>query len=222
MFAYLHGFASGPGSFKARAFRERFEAFGIDLQVPALDEGDFERLTLTRQRKVVEHLLAQATPPRILIGSSMGGYLAALHASRHPVDALVLLAPAVDFASRWRERLGTQTLENWRREGFVEVEHYALGRKARLSFDLMEDAPRHEPWPAVTAPTLVLHGRHDDIVPIERVERWVAMTPSARLVVLDSGHEMTECIDRLFDETCRFLAGVAAVRQVHPSLAKDV
>lgn len=217
MLLYLHGFASGPSSFKARHFASRFEDLGIPMAIPALDEGDFEHLTIGRQRAIVARLAAPLPRPHVLIGSSMGGYLAALHASEHPVDALVLMAPAVDFASRWRERLGEAELERWERDGFTEVDHHATGRKARLSYDLVLDADQHEPWPRVTAPTLVFHGRKDDVVPQDRVERWCELN-GAELVLFDAGHELTECVDEMFQRTRAFLAGVTAVRATYPTL----
>lgn len=207
MLLYLHGFASGPSSFKARRFAERFEALGHRLTIPALDEGDFEHLTISRQRALVARLCESAPRPHVLIGSSMGGYLAALHASEHPVDALVLMAPAVDFASRWRERLGRAELYRWQRDGSTWVDHHATGRRERLSYDLVLDAERHAPWPPVTAPTLVFHGRQDDVVPLDRVERWCEQN-RAELVLFDSGHELTECVDEMFERSRAFLAAV--------------
>ncbi len=215
---YLHGFASGPGSTKARHFARAFADKGIPVEIPTLDEGDFEHLTIGRQRALVERLLKDRPGPHVLIGSSMGGYLAALHAERHPVAALVLMAPAVDFARRWEERLGPAQLEAWRAKGSIEVDHYALGRPARIGYGLVEDAKLHSPWPRVDCPALVLHGRRDDVVPLPRVERWVAMTPTAQLRLYDSGHELTDCMDALTRAAFEFLAGVPSVRAAWPSL----
>ena len=90
---YLHGFASGPTSQKARFFRDRFAEKGITLEIPELDGGDFEHLTIGRQLLIIENLAAGG--PVSLIGSSMGGYLAALYASLHPETLkLVMMAPA--------------------------------------------------------------------------------------------------------------------------------
>ena len=72
MFAYLHGFASGPGSRKARAFADHFAALGVDVAVPALDEGDFPHFTLTRALAVVDRTLAGSRSPTVLFASSMG------------------------------------------------------------------------------------------------------------------------------------------------------
>ena len=106
---YLHGFASGPQSSKAQFFRARFAGLGIHLEIPALDGGDFENLTITGQLDVLAQVAGDQ--PVTLIGSSMGGYLAALFAARHSnVEKLVLMAPAFGFARRWAERLGEESL----------------------------------------------------------------------------------------------------------------
>jgi uncharacterized protein len=219
VFAYLHGFASGPGSFKAQRFRERLARDGVPLAIPALDGGDFERLTLTGQLAIVEATLRGGEGPTVLVGSSLGAYLAALHASRAAVDALVLMAPAVDFASRWAERLGAEAMARWRREGSIEVDHVASGRRARIGWGLMEDAARHVPYPRVFAPILVLHGRRDDVVPQARVERFAAMNPGARLVLLDSGHELIDVCDEVIDQARAFLASIPAIARAWPGLA---
>ncbi len=63
---YLHGFASSPGSKKARYFRDAFQ----DLIVPDLAESNFESLTITGQLAVVER---EARGRAVaLIGSSLG------------------------------------------------------------------------------------------------------------------------------------------------------
>src|SRR4051812_36390216 len=79
---YLHGFASGPQSSKAQYFRRRFEEIGVRMRIPDLTEGNFERLTIGGQLRVIERI-AGGDDVR-LMGSSMGGYLAALYAARHP------------------------------------------------------------------------------------------------------------------------------------------
>jgi len=56
---YLHGFASGPGSKKARYFTERLAECGVALEVPDLAEEDFENLTITGQLQVVDATVNQ-------------------------------------------------------------------------------------------------------------------------------------------------------------------
>lgn len=108
--------------------------------MPVLDRGDFEHLTISGQLAVVER--AAAGRPVALIGSSLGGYLAALYAARHPeVPRLVLLAPAFGFATEWPERLGAEAVEQWRRTGAREVFHYADARMRRLGLSASRRRP---------------------------------------------------------------------------------
>jgi hypothetical protein len=96
---YLHGFASSAASSKARFFAEHLRTAGAPIDIPDLAAGDFEHLTIGGQLRVIER--AAAGDPVALMGSSLGGYLAALYAARHPeVTRVVLLAPAFGFARR--------------------------------------------------------------------------------------------------------------------------
>jgi uncharacterized protein len=201
---YLHGFASSPSSSKARFFRDRLAAAGGNVSVPALDEGNFEHLTLSRQLTLLARA-AGAGPVR-LIGSSMGGYLAALYAARNPeVERLVLLAPAFRFHKRWTERLGRAELERWRATDSIDVYHYGEGRTRRLRYDLMEDSAQYEDFPAVRQPTLIVHGRRDDVVPVEFSEEFAAARPNVQLEVVDSGHDLLNVLERIEEKVVEFL-----------------
>lgn len=59
-FIYLHGFASSPRSTKAAFFSERLTRLGHAVDVPDLEQGDFEGLTITRQLAVVRREIARA------------------------------------------------------------------------------------------------------------------------------------------------------------------
>lgn len=201
---YLHGFASGPASRKARYFSERLEAAGARVAALDLTQGDFEHLTIRSQLKVVEQ--AAAGEPVALMGSSMGGYLAALYAARHTeVTRLVLLAPAFGFARRWPEILGPAAVENWRRTGWMDVSHYAESRNRAVSYALLEDAARYEDYPDFTQPVLIFHGAHDDVVPAEFSRRFVAEHPNAALEIVDSGHELLDVLESIGPKATGFL-----------------
>ena len=201
---YLHGFASGPDSQKAQYFRRQFAGCGIELEIPDLAEGDFENLTISGQLRVVER--AAAGEPVTVMGSSMGGYLAALYAARHrEVERVVLMAPAFGFARRWAATLGEETLQKWRRTGFLEMYHYGENRPANVSYKLIEDGERYEDYPDFSQPALIFHGRHDDTVPVAYSQEFAATHPNAQLEVLDSDHELLDVLDRMWTETVRFV-----------------
>ena len=202
---YLHGFASGPASRKAQFFRERFAERGLALEIPHMDEGDFERLTVTGQLKLVERL-ARGNPVT-LIGSSMGGYIAALYAARHPeVAKLVMMAPAFYFPRRWMETLEPEKAAAWQRDGKMGVFHYSEGRTRNIGYQLVRDAESYEPAPNVTQPALLFHGLKDDVVPVGYSEEFAAAHPeNVKLRLLDSGHALTDVLEEIWQESEAFL-----------------
>ena len=151
---YLHGFASGPESRKAQVFRARFENAGIPVTVPRLDGGFFFNLTISGQYEILS--TEAKGEPVVLVGSSMGGYLAALYASRHPeVEKLVLLAPAFGFQNRWPQMLGAEQFRAWEETGELEIFHYADQAARKVSWRLVEDAQNWDPVPHFTQPALI-------------------------------------------------------------------
>jgi pimeloyl-ACP methyl ester carboxylesterase len=202
---YLHGFASSPASRKASFFKEQLSQHGIDLTAPDLAEGDFRHLTITRQLEAADR--AAGAGPVFLIGSSMGGYLAALYAARHPaVKGLILLAPAFHFREHWVEIMGTDRFTRWRETGETMVFHYGENREVPLSFELMEDAEKYEACPKFGQPCLIFHGTADTVVPVQYSEDFAAQHPNVELVTLQSGHEMTDVLGNIWVKAWPYLA----------------
>jgi hypothetical protein len=202
---YLHGFGSGPSSKKARFFAAQAARLGLEFTVPDLAEGDFERLTITRQLAVVERTAAGRRVS--LIGSSLGGYLAALYAARHTagVGRVVLLAPAFGFARQWPARLGAERMEAWRRAGWMSVYHYGLERSLPLGFQLIEDGLRYEDFPDLRQPVLLIQGTRDDVVTPDWSRQYASARPNVELELVDSDHELAGVLDWLWDRIRRFL-----------------
>jgi len=203
----MHGFGSGPASRKARHLADRFAAEGLRLEVPDLTPGEdgFERSSPSSMLAEAEHALAGAPGPHAIVGSSLGGYLAAVAATRNPaIERLVLLAPAFRLFERWNRRLTDAEREEWRLLG-REVFHFASARKRRLGWQFHEDARGYPAFPEVRVPTLCISGRRDASVPLEDVAAFVARTPGARLVEVDDDHELAGSLDRVFEEALAFL-----------------
>ena len=208
---YLHGFASGPSSSKAQFFRAKFAERGIAIEIPQLDQGHFEALTITGQLSVIDRTVGG--DETILMGSSLGGYLAALYAARHSnIQRLILLAPAFQFPSRWHARYTPEQLDQWKSRGSWPVFHYAYGRELDLGYELMDDSLLYEDEPQFTQPCLIFHGIQDPVVPIELSRRMRDQHPNVSLVEFDSGHELTDVLDLMWAEVHSAL-GLA---EIHP------
>lgn len=203
-FVYLHGFASSPLSRKAQFFAGKLRDEGIEVEVPHLESEGFRNLTVSGQLKVIE---AAAQGERIrLIGSSMGGYLAALYASMHPeVEKLLLLAPAFGFAERWKLRLGEAKMAEWQSQGYIEMMHYATGKPEPVGYGLIEDGLRFAAEPAFAQPAMIFHGIEDDVVPVSFSRDFIARRPNASLCEMKSGHELTDVMNEIWEESKGFL-----------------
>ena len=208
MLLYLNGFASGSSSHKARVLSERFRAIGVPMEVPDLTPGEdgFERSSPSSMLAIARAALARGAPPHAIVGSSLGGYLAALLSSSDPsVERLFLMAPAFRLFERWERRLRPEELEAWRRDG-LETMHFGSNRRRRIGWQFFDDARRLPPFPEVKVPTLCVAGRRDETVPLADVAAFVARTPTARLVEVDDGHDLAASLDRIFEEARAFLA----------------
>ena len=216
---YLHGFASSARSSKARFFGERLASLGVPLYLPDFNEPDFFTLTVTRMLDQVDAAIA-ALPagPVMLIGSSLGAFVAWHAAARraareddardgsHPVEKLVLLAPALDFGKNRMKELGEDGLAKWKSTNRLEFFHYGYGEPRDVHYELYEDARRYDSTRVtVDVPTLAFHGRRDALVDPVMVEHFCAARPSMTLHMLDDEHQLLGHLDFLWRETAAFL-----------------
>jgi pimeloyl-ACP methyl ester carboxylesterase len=145
---FSHGKESGPWGAKITAMALVVR----DLNL-AVESVDYRGMDDPAQR--VEKLLSVCRDLNqrvVLVGSSMGGHVAAAAASRLDITALFLLAPAF----------------------------------------YMPGFEKYTPQ-AVPVPTVIVHGWHDDIVPLDNSIRW-AREHRATLHILDSDHRLEDQI----------------------------
>lgn len=205
-FAYLHGFASSSASLKGTAFKEAFAARGLSFGTPDLNVPSFSALSPQAMIDHLDGLHASGDGPWSFVGSSLGGWLAARWAELHPerVARLVLLCPAFDIGERWPAILGEGVVERWKKDGTLPMPD-GRGKMTRLHYAFFEDSARMVRRPSSPVPTLVIHGRGDDRVPIESSRRWVREQPDARLVEVDDGHSLVDSIETVIGEGLPFL-----------------
>jgi pimeloyl-ACP methyl ester carboxylesterase len=205
---YLHGFASSAKSTKAGFFADRLREHGVSLHCPDFNEPDFQTLTVTRMLAQLENAMrAAGEGPTVLIGSSLGGALGVLAASRiATVDRLVLLAPAVMFAKPGHHLLPPERIEEWRRQGQMPFFHYAEQAERPLDFAFYEDTLRYDPFEApLTQPTMIFQGLRDTSVDYRTVEQFARTRPNVTLSLLDDDHQLIASLPRIWNDVQDFL-----------------
>ncbi len=183
---YFHGFASSPGSAKITALRPLLAPHDIELNAPDLNVPSFERRGFDA---VVEHAVAtaRATPPRAMVGSSLGALVALATAQRGIDVPLVLIAPALGVARRWQTKIpdgDPVTTFNYARNADAPIHRAFFEQMTRLHVD-------DEPPPSRVT---VIMGRKDETVPFHVVEetwrKWEAsgrLAAGSRFLVLEEG-----------------------------------
>lgn len=209
-FAYLHGFASSPLATKGKQLARRFGALNLELRRPDLNAPSFEQLRVSAMLDQLDALDAQlqgrssgAAPRWAFVGSSMGAWAGALWAAQRPerVAACVWLAPGFSLATRWPALMGPEAFARWECEGSLMLPDGA-GVARPVHFDLVLDARKLDPAPAPVAPTLIVHGRKDDVVPIEISRSYVEAHGEGdvplRLIELDDDHRLHASVDTIW------------------------
>ena len=148
---FSHGKESGPWGSKITAMAAVVRYLGV-----AVESVDYRGMDDPAAR--VGKLIATGTAsraPLLLVGSSMGGHVAAAAAGPLGARGLFLLAPAFYMA------------------GYEEY------------------TPQD-----VACPSVIVHGWHDDIVPVENSIRW-AREHQAALHLLNSDHRLEDQIEAI-------------------------
>jgi pimeloyl-ACP methyl ester carboxylesterase len=206
---WLGGFGSDMAGTKAQVLADwaaktgrdyiRFDYFGHGES-----SGDFLLGSITRWRADALAMIDELTSgPLVLVGSSMGGWLALLAAAarRDRLHGIVLVAPAADFTEALlKPRLPPQALEALERDGvWTGQPGHPITRL------LLEDGAR---WSVMSqpvdiqAPVRILQGGRDDAVPWTHALDLAALIEADDLVftlIKDGDHRLSRPrdLDRL-------------------------
>lgn len=203
-FVWLGGFRSDMAGTKAEALadwaQKRGQAFvRFDYSGHGRSGGRFEDGTLSRWLGDALAVLETIPGPLVLVGSSMGGWIALLAARALPdrVAGLLLIAPAADFTARllWPALTPAEQrtiLETGRLE---QPSQYSADPNV-LTRALIEDGEKHLLMGgpiAFAGPVVILQGGADPDVPLAHVQALAALLdPPPRLrVIADGDHRLS-------------------------------
>ena len=199
-YIYLHGFASSPQSNKAQYLRDHLTEIGIKLNIIDLNAGDFSHLTLTRQIEQTQSAFPADDSPITIIGSSFGGLTAAWLGEKYSqVQRLILLAPAFGFLDHWLPKLEEEQLKQWQESGYLSVYHYGKKRELPLHYQFITDLKQYdESLLKRVLPTLILHGKNDDVIPVEASRNHISQRSWAKLIELESDHTLANVMSEIW------------------------
>jgi pimeloyl-ACP methyl ester carboxylesterase len=196
---FLPGFRSDMGGTKATALaahcRERNQTFlRFDYFGHGASSGDFREGSIGRWLEdalaVVDQL---AEGPQVLVGSSMGGWIAFLAALARParIAGLLCVAPAPDFTEDlvWN-RLSQDQRRRLLSEGQLQTSSTYEPEPITITRKLVEEGRRHLLLRApirLSCPVRLLHGMRDNDVPYQTSLRLLPCLEGA-----DVGLELIE------------------------------
>ena len=108
-----------------------------------------------------------------LIGSSFGGLVSTLVAQRQPnsIHSLLLLAPAFNPIQRWTSKFD---INQWKINGYQNHFNPNIQTEEPIDYEFFHDLHSHPSYPIVTTcPITIIHGLHDDVVPIETSREYM-------------------------------------------------
>jgi pimeloyl-ACP methyl ester carboxylesterase len=206
---WLSGFRSEMTGSKASALdelgaREGLAVTRFDYSGHGQSGGDFLDGTISRWLEEALAVFATTSGPQLIVGSSMGGWLALLlnralrdHGEGR-VKALVLIAPAVDMTEDlMRAQFSAAEVKAMARDGVVLQPSDYSDEPYPITARLIEDGRQHLLFGGVIetgCPVVILQGGKDPDVPQEHALKLVAHLlhdPVTLTLIPDGDHRLS-------------------------------
>ncbi len=190
---FAHGLWSAPGGSKPTYMRE---VLGWDVLCPDMRRNGW---SLSSQALTIRQELESSKSYDILIGSSFGALAIAKAVEGDQRDLrLALLAPAFGVYETLASQIGDTAMRAWREEGVRSFTPPGWDEEVILPWSFMEDAMVCG-WPPLQHRIVILHGREDEVVPVENSHKAIRGSVNTHLVEVDDGHRLANSLDKLPD-----------------------
>jgi len=205
---WLSGFCSDMTGSKATAVDEFGASHGLavtrfDYSGHGQSGGDFNQGTVSRWLEEALAVFATTEGYQVVIGSSMGGWLALLltrelrRQGSDRVQGLVLIAPATDMTELMLAQMPKKYRKLLDKQGFVNTPSDYSDEPYRINGTLIEDGKQHLLFGRaieVGCPVTILQGGRDRDVPREHAAKLVQhllVDPVMFTVVPDGDHRLS-------------------------------
>lgn len=207
---FLHGLMSNMNGAKALYLMDyckknnynfiKFDNFGHGSSA-----GEFRKQTISSWLSGIEIILKElVNDSAILIGSSMGGWIALLAALKFKskIKGLITLAAAPDFTERLWDQLNLDEQSKLQKEKILEITGKNCIDKYPISYKLIEDARNHllltKDKIGINVPVHLIHGILDEDVSYDVSIKLLKKLTSKQIVlklVKDADHKLSRTKD---------------------------
>ncbi len=194
---FIHGMGTAASTWDAcaEALADRYLTIAVDLPGHGDSPCPEDRAAFTRDAALadLDLVLAELGGPAVLVGHSLGGYLALAHAATRPNVArgIVVLNTGPGFRD-------PEKREGWNDRSRRNAHRFGVPERV-VDLNLQQDSVVMDRLAETTTPTLVLAGGADRPEYTGSGQYLERKMPDARLVVLDGGghsmHEDTHAIE---------------------------
>ena len=205
---FLHGLQSDADGTKSMELWNQAEQFSrswirFDMRAHGKSDGTFEEFSISRaieDTKLVLSLFADR--PKVLVGSSMGGWVGSLVAldTEMNVCGTVLIAPAFNFVNGIYLSVSEDEQRQWRESGFMAFESPYPDSDTILSYATVLDSHQYDQFSVPVSynhPVKILHGALDDVVPSKQSLEFKAHAESEIdvCIIPDGDHRLTDHVE---------------------------
>jgi len=188
---FVHGMGTSAATWQrcTELLADRFTTIAVDLLghggSPVPDDPD--EYTRDRTLADLDDVLADLDQPAVLVGHSLGGYLALAHAATRPnaARAIVVLNTGPGFRD-------SEKREGWNERSRRNAHRFGVPEQV-ATMNLQDDSVVMDRLADIETPTLVLAGGDDRPEYTGSGQYLERKMPDARLIVIDGGeHSMHE------------------------------
>ena len=200
---FFGGYSSDMTGTKATALNNWTESNGInylrfDYSGHGQSSGDFGKGTLSKWLGEAEFFFEKfKSKKNIIIGSSMGGWIALLTALKNiDVNGLIGIASAPDFTKNEWDRLSETEKEEFKSNGSILFPDDDYG-DYEVFYEFVKDGFQHEILNdaiKITCPVRLLHGKLDKVIAYnvsEKIIEQLSTSDKSLTIIEDGDHNLS-------------------------------
>ena len=200
---FFGGYSSDMTGTKATALNNWSESNGInylrfDYSGHGKSSGDFGRGTLSKWLSEAKFFFEKfKSKKNIIIGSSMGGWIALLTALKNKdINGLIGIASAPDFTKNEWNRLSETEKEEFKSNGSILFPDDDYG-DYEVFYEFVKDGFQHEILNdkiEITCPVRLLHGKLDKVIAYnvsEKIIEQLSTSDKSLTIIEDGDHNLS-------------------------------